>query len=187
MEEKRHVLDILRQTKSAIRDKDIVKLKDLSNQTIHSASISQDEINITLAVVIYSISKIIERTNYKHYPQFKECCSSIEDGINKSIDFLERGAEESFAGELQNIITELKNTGGSLKKHIEEVFKKARINKASRMYEHGISLEKTAKLLGISIFELAEYTGNTGIPDVNLGITMPIKERIKLAEEIFEK
>ena len=47
-------------------------------------------------------------------------------------------------------------------------------------------MEKTAKLLGISIWELAEYAGQTGISDVNLSITMPIKKRIKLAMEMFE-
>jgi predicted HTH domain antitoxin len=187
MEEKGHIINILKQTKIAIRNKDIIKLKDLSNQTIHSASINQDEVSITLAVILYSISKIIERTSYKNYPQFKECCLSIEFGINKALTFLEKDAEENFARELQNIIKELEKTGGNLKKHIENVFRKARINKASRLYEHGISLEKTSKLLGISIFELAEYSGNTGIPEVNLNITMPIKERIKLAEEIFKR
>jgi len=186
MEEKRHILDVLRSTKIAMRKKDIIKLKNLSNQTIHSASINQDEISITLAVIIYSISKLIERTNYQHYPQFKSCCKTIEVGISKAIAFLERDAEENFARELQNIIKELKNTGGNLKKHIEDVFRKASINKASRIYEHGISMQRTARLLGISIFELAEYAGQTGIPDVNLNITLPIKKRIKFAEEIFE-
>ena len=77
------------------------------------------------------------------------------------------------------------NLSGRFKKYIQDVFKKAEINKASRIYEHGISMEATAKLLGISMWELAEYTGNTGIGDVDLGITMPEKQRIKIAMEMF--
>lgn len=46
-------------------------------------------------------------------------------------------------------------------------------------------MEQTAKLLGITIWELAEYAGQTGISDVNLSVTLPIKQRIKQAEEIF--
>ena len=46
-------------------------------------------------------------------------------------------------------------------------------------------MEKTAKILGISLWELSEYTGRTGIADINLAVTMPIKERIKIAEGIF--
>ena len=46
-------------------------------------------------------------------------------------------------------------------------------------------MEKTSRLLGISIWELAEYAGQTGIADVNLSVTMPVKKRIKLAEDFF--
>jgi predicted HTH domain antitoxin len=187
MEEKGHIISILKRVKIAIRENNVISLKDLSNQTIHSASINQDEISITLAVIIYSISKIIERTSYEHYPNFKDCCSSIESRISKAIVFLEKDAEESFLRELQNLIKDLEKTSGNFKKHIENVFRKARINKASRVYEHGISMEKTSKLLGISLFELAEYAGNTGISDVNFNLTMPVKERIKLVENIFKK
>ena len=59
------------------------------------------------------------------------------------------------------------------------------INKASRIYEHGISMQRTAELLGISEWELSEYAGRTGISDVNLSITMDIKTRIEKAMELF--
>ena len=72
-----------------------------------------------------------------------------------------------------------------MRNYIKDVFRKAEINKASRIYEHGISMQKTAELLGISIFELAEYAGSTGIGDVNLSITKDIGERIKIAKEIL--
>ncbi len=75
---------------------------------------------------------------------------------------------------------------GDLKKNINEVFRMAKINKASRIYEHGISMGKTAKILGISKWELSDYTGKTGIADVNLGITIPVTQRIKQAEDIFK-
>ena len=61
------------------------------------------------------------------------------------------------------------------------------IKKASRIYEHGISMQKTAKLLGISIWELAEYSGQTGISNVNLSITLDVKERIKNAMEFLTR
>ena len=45
---------------------------------------------------------------------------------------------------------------GPLKEYIQEVFRKAYINKASRIYEHGISRAETAGLLGVTQWELAE-------------------------------
>ena len=42
-------------------EKDVSELKDLSNHTIHNASVFQDECSVSIAVVIYALSKIIER------------------------------------------------------------------------------------------------------------------------------
>ena len=80
----------------------------------------------------------------------------------------------------------IENLSGKLKKYIKEVFRNAEISKASRIYEHGISMEHTASLLGISQYELAEYAGRTGIPDVPENYTRNTKSRIKLAMEMFE-
>ena len=100
---------------------------------------------------------------------------------------LEKNNIEGFREEIIQIRKIIENLSGDLKKHIDYVFRRAQINKASKIYEHGISMGKTAKILGISIWELAEYAGKTGIGDVNLGVTMPIKQRIKQAEEMFGK
>lgn len=187
MEEPKHILSILEQTKEAVRKEDNIKLKKLSNQTIHSASIHQDTDCIAIAIIIYSLSKILERTNFKEYPGWNFFFSSFMSHIDKTIMALKEKDDNKFRFELRKIRKEISNLTGNFKKHIQDVFKKAEINKASRIYEHGISMEKTSKLLGISIWELAEYAGQTGIPDVNLNITLPVKKRIQIAEEIFEK
>jgi len=47
-------------------------------------------------------------------------------------------------------------------------------------------MEKTAKLLGITMFELANYAGQTGISNVPLSQTYDVNSRIKLAMKMFE-
>ena len=64
MEEVKHVIDVLQQTKESLKEKDAVKLRELSNQTIHAASTIQDAGSIALAVLIYTLSKIVERQDY---------------------------------------------------------------------------------------------------------------------------
>lgn len=187
MIEKEHILNILKDVKKAVKEKEIIKLKELSNKTIHSSSIDQDPENITLAVIIYSLSKIIERTNYSEYKNWRGFFEKFMEHIDNSISYLEKDDVVKFAEELEKIRTDVSELTGDLKKNIQDVFKKASINKASKIYEHGISMEKTSKLLGISLFELAEYAGQTGISDINLNITMPVKKRIKLAMDFFEK
>ena len=186
MEEREHVLDVLKQTKEAVKIEDTVKLKGLSNQTIHSASIHQDTENIMLAVILYSLSKILERENYRQYPGWSKFFKSFLNHLDKAVSALEKNKEEEFGEELKAIRTNVSNLTGDFKINIKDVFRKASINKASKIYEHGISMEKTSKLLGISLWELAEYAGQTGISDVNLNITLPIKKRIKIAVDMFK-
>ena len=187
MQEIEHILNILKETQIAINNKDILHLKELSNQTVHSASIYQDADNIVVAIIIYSISKILERADYQEYKDWDIFLESLKKHISKSILALKEKNINKFRFEMRKIRKAIAHLSGNFKKHVEEVFQKASINKASRIYEHGISMEKTAKLLGVTIWELAEYAGKTGIGDVQLNQTLSVKKRINLAIEIFKK
>jgi len=186
MQEKNHLLKILKKVRSCLENKDYVKIKGLSNHVVHSASIEQDPDVIAIAIIIYSLSKLIEREHYKEQKNWPKFYRNYIKSLDNMILFLEKNNIDEFRKEVHSIRNLIKNLTGSLKHYIQDVFRKARINKASRIYEHGISMEKTAKILGISLWELAEYAGQTRIGDQNLGITIPIKQRTKLAMEIFE-
>jgi len=69
---------------------------------------------------------------------------------------------------------------------MKDVIRKARIRKASRLHEHGVSLGKTAELLGLSQFEMMSYVGSTGISDVKESKTFSVAERMKLVRRAFE-
>jgi hypothetical protein len=186
MQEKDNILRILQETLRAIKEDDNIKLKVLSNQTIHTASITQDPDNIVIAVIVYSLSKIIERKDsYSTKPGWERFHKGIVMGIENSINAIKNKDEPHLKAHIEGLRKRIEGVSGKLKKYIKDVFNKARINKASRIYEHGISMEKTAKLLGITMWDLASYAGQTGISDVPLGQTMNAKERIKLAMEMF--
>lgn len=186
IEEKSHVIELLKETLKAINQEDIIKLKDLSNQTIHSASIYQDMDNIIVAVVIYSVSKIIERSNYRDYPQWKPFIQSLKSHLEHAHNALEKDDLSRFRFEIKKIRKAISKLSGNFKYHIQDVFRKAEINKASRIYEHGISMAQTSKLLGVSIWELAEYAGNTGIGEVDLNKTLSEKKRVEIAMNMFK-
>lgn len=185
MEEKEHVLEVLRETKNSLKNKNYIKIKNLSNEIVHNSSIHQDPDIISLAVILYSLSKLIEREHYKEYANWQNFYKNYLRGIDILIKAIEKNDIEKFRLEV-NYVTKLINSlTGNLKIYIADVFSKAKINKASGIYEHGISMETTAKILGISVWELAEYAGQTKVADINLSITMPLIKRIKLAEDIF--
>jgi len=184
--EKENILRILKEAEQAVKGEDVVRLKQLSNQTVHTASIEQDPDSITVAVIVYSLSKIIERKKYTSYDEWPSFYKKYMNNINKAVISLEKDDIKGFRANIDNIRKEINKLSGRFKKYIQDVFRKAEINKASRLYEHGISMEITAGLLGITLWELAEYAGQTGISDVDLTVTMPVEERIKTAEEIFK-
>lgn len=186
MKEEENILRVLEETKNAIEKKDIVWLKNLSNQTIHEASTKQDSISITIAIIVYSLSKILERTEYQKYPDWKKLYQTIIDSIDGSIIAAKAKDENKLKIHLEKIRKSIGKLSGNFKKYIDEVFRKASISKASRIYEHGISMEKTAKLLGVTQYEIADYAGKTGIPNMPEGKTTDVKSRIKLVELFFQ-
>ena len=185
MEEQEHILEVLRITRDAIPNRDYSKIKELSNKFVHDCSINQDADVISVAVILYSLSKIMERESYKKEKDWNKFYKNYLVNIKNMISALESDNHIKFHEEIEKNGELIEKLSGNLKNNIKNVFNRAKINKASRIYEHGISMEKTAKIMGITLWELAEYAGQTNIGDVNLGLTMPLKDRIKIAEEIF--
>ena len=186
MLEPENILRVLLEAKEAIEKDDSAKLKDLSNQTLHSSSISQDGSNVAVAVIVYSLSKIIERAEYRKEKGWANFYAKIISSLDASISALENGDEPAFKESLKQIREAIDKLSGHLKKYIQDVFRKAKINKASKIYDHGISLEKTAKLLGVTMWELQSYAGQKHVPDMSLSETMNTKSRIKMVMEMFE-
>jgi hypothetical protein len=186
MKEKENILKILKETKKALKEENVVKLKEISNHTIHSASIEQNATNLLVAVLVYSLSKIIERKDYQKHPGWNKFYKLIMTSIDKSLVAVSKGDEKKLIEQLELVRKAIRQLSGKLKIYIQDVFRKASVNKASRIYEHGISMERTASLLGITMFELSEYAGKTRIADVPINKTLDVKSRINLAMEMFE-
>ena len=60
----------------------------------------------------------------------------------------------------------------------------AQIKKGSRLYEHGLSMAKSAEILGIGQWELMSYVGKTRIIDEE-AVTTGVKKRLDVARKIF--
>ena len=67
-----NVLRILNETKKALEKHDATAMKDLSNQTINTASLTQDPDNIAVAVIVYSLGKILEKHQYQKFDDWKK-------------------------------------------------------------------------------------------------------------------
>lgn len=185
MQERDNVLRIFQETKGAVLRGDSAKIRSLSNQTTNTASLTHDPDNIAAAVIVYSLSKIIEREDYRKLPGWNKFYNTYLIAIDKIIEAIKKQDDKSYDENIKLIQKAMSSVSGKLKEYIQDVFRRAMINKASKIYEHGISMEKTAKLLGITLYELASYAGEkeTTIPQRK---SMPVRNRIKLAMEFFQ-
>jgi hypothetical protein len=185
MKEVENVLRILKETKRFLQDDNPFELKNLSNQTVHSATISQDPDNVIVAVLVYAFGKILERSNYRSMDGWDGFYKDVLKNLDLSIKNLENNDVDKCRVYLGKIRHSLNKISGDLSNYIRDVFYKAEINKAFKLYEHGLSSEQTAELLGISLWDLSSYIGQSTISDSKAAISMPIAKRIKIAEDIF--
>jgi len=187
IQEKDNVLRIFQETKKAIEIGNFSKIGELSNQTINTASRTQDPDNIAVAVIIYSIGKILSRPDYRKYPGWKKYYQILTESLDEIISALLNKEDKRVSDKLNQIRDSINHLSGNLKFYIQDVFRKASINKASKIYEHGISMETTSKLLGISMWELASYAGSKSeSTEQSSNEQITIKKRIKFAMEMFE-
>ena len=185
MQEKENVLRIFQETKEAIAKGDVAKIRNLSNQTTNTAALTHDPDNIAVAVVIYALSKVMGREDYRKLPGWNNFYNIYIGAIDKILVALQKNDEKTFRQNIELIRNAINKLSGKLKDYIQDVFRRASINKASRLYEHGISMEKTSKLLGVTQFELADYAGRGKIPDAPETKTVNVRSRIKLVMDMF--
>ena len=185
MEERSHIIHVLGEAHEALKNNDAVALKELSNQTIHCASCIQDSGSITIAVLNYALSKIIERgqqNTIKNWAAFVKRFSIYLDSASHS---LEDNNQEKYEEFIKKARASLEGVAINLKPYIQEVIRNASINKASKLYEHGISLGQTASLLGITQWELSDYAGSRVETSSGMSRNINVKKRAQMALEFF--
>ena len=174
---KEDLINILTDAISIIKKDDMPELKQLSNHTIHNASIFQDEDSVSVAVIIYALSKIIERGNPK--------TDKVIDLMNQAIQKLKQDDMMSYKAIIKELFEFISHVDSKLKLYIDEVITQAEIKKGTKIYDHGVSLGQAANILGISQWELMNYVGKTRMIDKEYDRPDTI-EKIKFTRGLFE-
>ena len=175
------ILSVLRELAGILEvkeEKDSIEIKNLSNKVIHNASVFQDEDSISIAVLVYALSKLIERMHGQlNYEKFFEI-------IKKAVDYLKVGDEANFRISVKNIFKLISSIDSKLKMYIEEVINQAQIKKGCKLCAHGISAARASEIMGISQWELLNYIGKTMITD-KFTENINVKRRIEYTRKIF--
>ena len=158
-------------------EKDTMELKELSNNTIHNASVFQDECSVSVAVLIYALSKIIERN-----PEFDY--RGVFRFLKDARDDLENDKEDDFHAAIEKLFSEISKLDSKIKLYVQEVINQAQIKKGSKLCEHGLSCAKASQILGISQWELMNYIGKTNLAE-NAAQIISVRARLKFARSLF--
>ncbi len=181
---KRDIINVLKGGYRALKNKEVAELRDLSNHTIHNASIFRDKDSVSIAIIIFSLSKILEKNQYRQGNEWKgfyKGCLSFLDTARSSLD---KDNFENYSNTMSEFFKFISIFDRKMNLFIDNVLDNAKIKKGCRVYEHGISIGCAADLFGLTHWELMNYIGNTTISDYN--ITMSMSDRIKMVKEIFK-
>ncbi len=173
------ILAILPKAIGALQQKDFVLLTELSNRTIHDASIYQDDDSITSAILMYALSKLAQR-----------CCEAgiayadIQNSLKKAYTELKSGKIDNYRMQMKSLFALVQKADNRMKLYVEEVLNKARVKKGSKLHEHGISIARTAEILGISQWELQSYIGKVFLKGVE-EMKENVKKRLDNARQLL--
>ena len=174
------IIDTLGKVLIALKSKDSVAISELSNHVIHDASIFQDDDSVSFAILVYAVSKIIQRC-----VDTGVCFNKFESVLKDAFDLIKSGDFDGYRSRIHDVFALIKSADDKLKLYVEEVIHKAKVKKGSKMYEHGISVARTSEILGISQWELMNYVGKTRIGESSYD--EDVKKRINIARRLFLK
>ena len=182
------ILNVLYKAVECLQREDYNCLRNLSDKTVHNSSIYQDTSSIGISVLIYALSKLLskERIKQKHPDEYRRFLLNSTKKTVKMISFLESSDYTLFEGLLKSFLKDISNFDKKYSEYVQWVVTKAKITKAERIYEHGISLGQVSELLSIPIAEVMSYVGHTKFSERDEFRTLSPRERIKKTRKIFE-
>ncbi len=182
---RRDILHVLQDSLKAIQEKDALKLREVSDHVIHDCTVSQESEVVSVAVIIYSLSKIFDKWQHRDDKKWKKFKIRVVNDLNKALQFLKEGNVTKYKTILQGFFKAIGDIDNKLGLYISKVISQAKIKKGSRVYEHGLSVSRAAEILDISIWELMSYLGNTKIVDQDPVLTKKVKERLIFTRGLF--
>jgi len=164
----------------ALKSGNYIIIEELSNHTIHDASIYQDEDSTSTAILVYALGKVVQRCTEQACP-----LPPILPALQKAKDALERDKDGLFHAAFTEAFDVISKVDEKLKLYVEEVLNKARVKKGSKLAEHGISVGRIADMLGISQWEIYSYIGKTMMVEHD-EMQLSATKRLQLARDLFK-
>jgi len=171
-----NIATLLQQSISAISKNDSFRLKQLSDSNIKSALVFQDEDTLSITVVIYALSKLIERTTKKRI---------IISYLQKAANALHSNNDGKYRSQIRALINAIRVEDSRLRKFLSNVIEQAQVKKGCALCDNGLSIEKAASILKVSRWDLMQYLGKTQVYEQSSEL-IPTEKRLALARSVFK-
>lgn len=169
-------LQVIKDVIKNLKNEDFIAIEEVSDHIIHCASVYQDSSAISLSVSVFALAKMVQRKK-KILPHIYEILENAKNALLEKND-------PAYLQALKKLIATISQEDHKVQKYIRRVMNDAQIKKGFKLYEHGLSLGKTAELLGISHWELMKYIGNVKLPEITVEkISLPL--RLKYVRTLF--
>ncbi|MFA5406412.1 MAG: hypothetical protein WC307_03595 [Candidatus Nanoarchaeia archaeon] len=172
---KQDIIAILDGVITAFDKYDPDAIMEWSDHIIHSASIYQEEHTFMVAVIVYSIGKIMAKGKVRRYPQeaWNEFESTVKNTLREALESLQADKHAAFDKSMALLQKAVFRLDQSFMSYVDYVVDNAKLKKGTKMFEHGVSLKRVAELFGVSEWDLRNYAGKTRIlerDDVDDGV-----------------
>ncbi len=184
-EVQKDILRVLIKVEPLLKKEDVAKIKIISNQTLHNASMFQDTDSISISVIMFSLSKIFNRPRLENNISIKLFKEEITTELCIAKNALEKNNEKEYKDSIKRIFQRISSFEKKFGMYITQVLEHARIKRGGRIYEHGFSAGRAAQLLGISSWELMSYVGETKISSFTKDTSISTRERINFTRRLF--
>ena len=181
---RKDIIELLKKVLPALEKTEANELKRLSNETIHNAGIIQDTDSTSISVIIFSLSRILNRSRLTT-PQLKKFKENISKNLFLARSQLEKNFIDEYKKTIKKIFEEISTFEKKFGMYLTEALEHAKIKKGERIYEHGFSVGTAADLLGITKWELMGYLGETKLSDIDPNTKISIKQRMTTVRRIF--
>jgi len=186
------IIDVLEQVKDALERMDIDALSEWSNHIIHSIAIYREKRAVYVAIIAYSLSKLVEKKR-EHQVQKDKWSNFIANLLKEmvqAVEMLESRNIVKFDALIAQIMKQISEFDVSFSRYAEEVLEFSKVQKGARIYEHGISLSSIAEMLGISKWDLMRKVGELKEKPEDehfFGITKNSKQRLEELKQLSKK
>jgi len=162
------------------------ELREVTNQSTSSFAIYQKKVWLSIALISYALSKIVEKPRYEKYAsKGSKFSDSVSNCIQKAAALCKLGKVADCQTELDNVITQIQTMESRDMRFLSDLIVKGRTKVAATMYAQGLSLDTVVDLTGAERNEVLSYTGKTTVPD-RMGRTFSAKDRMAYARKLLK-